>query len=1336
MDARGSLVGSVVERKPGSSSASAPKPKGPARNGFPTVEHRSKSAFARGREEARRKGGSERLREVPVVQATPREHSRAGAEKPPVTVDSTEEDWRRQVSEENQRRVESMSEEELEQERREILERFGAGVGDILRKVKEAREKRGGGHGKDSAEILGINTSSADPREKENEVVHEEVKRHADTLQHDSAVKSPVTPTSPRSALSRSTTRPSSRADRKLRFADLAPEDVHVYQSAPPSPKRKPLALMPPSASDREDTSIISLGEWRKSGGLSFQDQPAAEKPSSDTSQPGGKDEDGDVEEGTPEYIRKRFFPNMPADDPSLAWITSRPPPDPTSPSSLRFDLTGTPIPAALSNILPTHLGLHHHAEGTHAGYTIDDIFLLSRSTVPAQRATMLGVLARITRRLGKARKKYGEHDDGLAELHGKEEELRKRILAAGIEALGQRGSVGAMAVDVLWECVVGWDEELVDIEGVEFIEASTQSTPGEEADKIQSAARDAISSLPIEYLLPQIAEALSTAALPEASLSQLLGILHRLAQYSNAYATSITGTPKLLPSVVSTFLLTPIPPTSTSPLPNPLAIQLLATLAMASRSNASSVTGYADALLRFVVTLPPDSAYSHPLATALLASTLEFYTVLASYGLYASVATTATEHLHRLGNYVLSQRCVSKRLMTAWAKLLAGWIVCATDPHQTTPDHEILWSQVAGWGWGEQVLELRAKLEEGYQEVWAAVWGTCAAWLEGARVNGIKGGEQERARMVELVSEGFEAGKESAVVLQAVENLRHSLDQLRSIGSAPFHSEALIGLHETSKDAKLLSAALRLWLSCTPPFSEGPPPSPPFVLPFDDISVLAASLSRHSIWSCLQVQPVAAPPFISVFFRPLSSFLSLFIRLSRRLPGTSPDLWLAQACTVLQRVLPGDEDLTQRTLEQMMDVVTPGFIAQAGWNVPNIIWENGGMGIITPFFILSIRPQLDEEEEQYGYVGPLDMTRQSIALAATQRVPSISGLRSRLGRDFGVPLARDWPFIPLDHLLRSGTSAVFKALPSTWNASETDVTRAVLLLAKVVREVLRVNGFGEEFVMSREEVVFGCMRVFMLEHGQDQQNDGVQEEVFRDTVIGGLMGDLLAPFSYAVSASTPKRSSSETLEQVSRRFLGHSTPFYQYYTDFLGLYDAISFGHPLFAKLLLPPLSMRYPVDYRKLFWDDYHHALRTIRTPVEDVLTDDLSQYLYPVEPDKAVVAAYLRALVKPGTAAGFLRFVAVHHVAAHIWDDLRPTDATKDEERAEKLIKAVVTQASLDVVKELVLYRQVDCSVDNRAILVPPQCFEQQGPWKGERLQQAEKWGFKERLQGLLA
>ena len=131
------LVGSVFERTP-SGSTQPPDLSGSSQTGFPIPQHRSKkSAFARGRDELKR-GPVTKDVSVPVVQPTPK--------LPPPRIDKGEitrmDDLRRQISEENDRRIEGMSEERIERERREIMEHFGGGIEDLLRRTKEAREKR------------------------------------------------------------------------------------------------------------------------------------------------------------------------------------------------------------------------------------------------------------------------------------------------------------------------------------------------------------------------------------------------------------------------------------------------------------------------------------------------------------------------------------------------------------------------------------------------------------------------------------------------------------------------------------------------------------------------------------------------------------------------------------------------------------------------------------------------------------------------------------------------------------------------------------------------------------------------------------------------------------------------------------------------------------------------------------------------------------------------------------------------------------------------------------------------------------------------------------------
>ena len=130
------LVGSVLERTPGPtlSSAISPAPK----TGFPPVQHRTKSAFARSRGLSKQSTPNvERPSQPPLVTS---EYLRPSNVPPPPT--SNESKWHEEVGQENEKIVANMSPEERELERQAILERFGPGVSTILQRAKRNREMR------------------------------------------------------------------------------------------------------------------------------------------------------------------------------------------------------------------------------------------------------------------------------------------------------------------------------------------------------------------------------------------------------------------------------------------------------------------------------------------------------------------------------------------------------------------------------------------------------------------------------------------------------------------------------------------------------------------------------------------------------------------------------------------------------------------------------------------------------------------------------------------------------------------------------------------------------------------------------------------------------------------------------------------------------------------------------------------------------------------------------------------------------------------------------------------------------------------------------------------
>ncbi|KAG8936484.1 hypothetical protein FRC02_001902 [Tulasnella sp. 418] len=1368
------LIGSVVERNPSNAkfsfkSQSTPDPS----TGFPPVQHRSKSAFARAREAARKETATSRHQQVPQPDSISRNiatesHSDGNAEVQNVDNDQS---WRKQMSDENARRVENMSQAEREEERAELLERLGPGAMELLKKIKERREASGAKPLLEATQESSDNNAQTAAPETVQDValtLHapspEAPRRplYIDTVQQ----SSPSRPNSPRPSSFRSAT---PKTGRKLRFSS-SPAEVHVYESQPSSPKR-PVALLPPPPA-LHDTTDGSTPTISYDASAFLKNSPSVQQPEeTDLNSPDTQDQDSveDEEEGSPEYIRKRYFPDASPDNPSLEWMKGKAKSHASESlsASARYNLTGDVLPPNLSATLPTHLGLHHHA-GDQAGYTLDELLTLARSTVPAQRASMLGVLGKIL-----SRAYSSEYDESL---HGISiSELRSRILAVGVEALTERGSVGVQAVHVVWTAVVGKNH-------AEEVGSSEETLRPLYAPEGESDPFGLESIIPLPHFLRALTTQLHPSAqtLPQLSLVQILQIVVHLARFASA-ANEILKTPDLLPSVLQTFIVS-------ASAPSPLAITLVSLIARVSRANAKSVidTGMVDTFLRFV--LVAGSHVGHDgisfAATAeevgslaLLVETLGLYNILGRYGMYSHIATTTSQSLRDI-SHIASHLLESvpgfktrqnvlqlmTRFVVSWLELLETWIVCAIDPHQTTPPHDLLWSQISGLGWVDDVLRLRRQLLESgdmtddFQlEAWSGVRNVLTAWLEGWRVNGVKGGEKERlSGMKEVMDNPAGLGEEEAVLLSATDRMATLLE-----GNITRNK-----LREISRLSAHINSALALVYQCAGhPRSHDQPP-PPSTLPFFESS---HSRIRGVCKQLLEYTLLETPHDID-FARPLTTLLVVDTKLQAQLIQNPPNTgdptmdYLTQTAALLPILGPGDEQFALDLVLSFLTLASKEFF-ELKWQVgPRLdeVWATGGLALLAPFLENAIRPSShrrrsgDDDEVQPDVVGTWRPTPRSISEATTLIVPPKA--QGRPSPQSGLPLMRDWPFVPLNDLLRSGNSAVFRNLPDDWDKSETDIVRATLLLARMVQGLSEA---GRAQLMRREEVVFGCMKVFMLEQGQGSAssigNDS-STEVFRDLVISALMEQLIEPFkvrrgvSDSSSRSSPARS--PTLEQVGLPFLGSTTPFYQFYTDFVGLYDSISFGHPTFGSLLIPPLAMHYAIDYRRLLWGDYSHLLRSLTIEAPDVIGDSPGDWLFPAESNGEMIGFYVKALGNPRVRLrGFLRWVAVHHVACNIWSDLQllgdvgmeaggrdrakgqgyPMVKENPKAPGQTLLLAVLGNTPLEAVREVVLYRyssvQLESSLD--------ECVNQTGEWRKQRMDWVQSWAppnLCDRLRGL--
>ena len=1118
---------------------------------------------------------------------------------------------------------------------------------------------------------------------------------------------------------------------------------IHVYESQPSSPQKKPLALPAPT---EEDKDAVPLPFRRSEPRITLR-EPSTE-----------------VDEGTPEDIRRRFFPEANPREPSLEWITSEGG-SAENISDTRFDLAGDPIPVELLTTIPTHMGLHHHA-GSLAGYTMEDLLLLSRSTVPAQRMATLEILSKVLRNV-----RRGKTSEGSAlpnDLMSKSDELRGRIIAAGVEALSGKGSAVVRAIEVVWEGIVQWDNSFLaatqDI-SVELEQSRGNGSIGNTPDRPGSPRpSDPLTALPLLHILPFITEEFSIPTLPDPALSQLLQVLYRLTCHSCVFASQVLATPNLLASTLSCFITSPPEPK----LPNPLAIELLNIIAQSGRGAAISIidAGLADKLLRFVAILPDahgsaTNTNPHLTSPLIINHTLRLYRTLGMYGLLTHVASTASQPFTSLAAFVMGgalrigaaegDEAMSLGLCKAWLELLEIWMICAQDPHRTTPPHDIRWSQVVAWGWSQDLAtfcHLWSRMPMHISTyLAAALWNAIAAWLEGSSVNGLRGGDEERKQMIEVLAVGFSCGPEKLVVEGALDNLTVTDISIRS------NDGARSTVTDVTVSATILGAAVRLVTALLPTSStsgSGILSDAPFPFPLQEIHQKCMCLVQPSIWARLcDLQPSHRS---YTALRPITSLCERNLRLLHSLKLGNSQKWVSDALVVLLRLLPGDEDFGAWTVSGACALIDQEYTTTllSGWSIPSDIWMHGGIGPISPLLVSALQPQAvpaedgGDELQPVVYLAPYTPSPRSIARSTRITYPSAGAVASKR-MPFVLPIAPDWPFIPIDELLHSGTSHAFRRLgedapvpdsKEVQELSELDVVQATLIFAGAFRRAI-----GTEEGFSHAYVVFAGMKLIMLEQGS--RDDTSSTEIFRDAFVANSLLTLLAEArqqNQREGASPGRRSDdtaeSDSLETVSTHFLGTSTPFFQFYTDFVGLYDAISFSDPLFASLLLPPLAMKYPIDYRKLIWTDYNHVLRTIRTDASHPAILDLSAFLWPIEKDTWLVDAYIGALCrKSGGLQGLLRDIAVHHVAYHMWPDLsvsRDAPHTSPSDLIEgESVPAVHTDtdawtkrlfllatASNDVVKDVILY--------NRRLGRPGQAGELSSELRGERMEHVALYG----------
>ena len=312
---------------------------------------------------------------------------------------------KQQISDDNESRLARMKPEEIEEERRELLEKLSPGLIETL--LKRARVEEPGFEVKRKDRSEAVVEEEMEVKKKEKEVAEKPVV---------GARPDPI--------------------PKPYKQPTVTEDDANeAYRDPTYDP-------------DDAAPTIYDPALFPTTGSYHFPRAPQADTETLDPTSPDFL-----------QSLHTKYFPDLPSDPSKLAWmappserenLTYHPSQNELVPSALRFDFKGELLPPRKAREIPGHLGLHHHADApSAAGYTIPELARLARSTFPTQRCMAMQTLGRVMYKLGTGVYMNSEIENGLWRCIEE-----GRVLEGLEEAANMKGghlSVKAHATDALW---------------------------------------------------------------------------------------------------------------------------------------------------------------------------------------------------------------------------------------------------------------------------------------------------------------------------------------------------------------------------------------------------------------------------------------------------------------------------------------------------------------------------------------------------------------------------------------------------------------------------------------------------------------------------------------------------------------------------------------------------------------------------------------------------------------------------------------------------------------------------------------------------------------------
>lgn len=456
---------------------------------------------------------------------------------------------------------------------------------------------------------------------------------------------------------------------------------------------------------------------------------------------------DNDVD-ATQKLIREKYFPNVDYNEDQHSWLTSLP--RSTNIDVPRFDFQGNYVdPSKGQKYLE---GLHHHGNDQgNPGYTIQEFLMLTQSVNVSQRILSLRSLTFILHKWYS--KKYNASIVEKLDYT----ELGKALLAIRFGLNDRVKSIIGISLNGLTSIFFkfkDFESKFINQQYFDSFEEIGDSNLRIYSGEININKPDEMFELlysPIAFLTfrTDLVDTLNDIMKPNSIIYEdelrernIPNLTLILSSYSKKTANECVNTPLYIERFLKNYVARQWPQTSDEikDLPDSIAIKALGAIVNSSRDNAKVIENMKgiDILLRFVIILPWLNSNSHQ-SYFISIEGIEVLSSLAKYGLGCQSATIIWDNFELINKFLINSKNkrkeIERKYFISLFKLLNAYIKCSIDPHQTTPHHDIVWTQVSPWiELGESCIDDSIENDGITAIEQATLWSFIATWLEGNR--------------------------------------------------------------------------------------------------------------------------------------------------------------------------------------------------------------------------------------------------------------------------------------------------------------------------------------------------------------------------------------------------------------------------------------------------------------------------------------------------------------------------------------------------------------------------------------------------------------------------